>query len=192
MLMHFSIFSTSKNWYQTFRWIFKVSSRVCCLLIKANKCRLISAPKWIVSMLLSLLSQSCQRCCGRWWCESGYEWTPLSGFYSWCLCLACLPFSLCPSSWWWRVCLHFFMPSGCTGKITVNTKVLVSLTGTKLFERSRHFIFLTAVCFFLRVEFQNKFYSGTGVKFCPFSFSLLPSSLEHDGILWRIYLTGTI
>uniref|UniRef100_A0A8C4IDH9 V-type proton ATPase subunit a n=1 Tax=Dicentrarchus labrax TaxID=13489 RepID=A0A8C4IDH9_DICLA len=33
------------------------------------------------------------------------------------------------------------------------------------------------------VEFQNKFYSGTGVKFCPFFFALLPSSFEHDGLL---------
>ncbi|XP_010774959.1 V-type proton ATPase 116 kDa subunit a isoform 2 [Notothenia coriiceps] len=33
------------------------------------------------------------------------------------------------------------------------------------------------------VEFQNKFYSGTGVKLCPFAFSLLPSSFEHDGLL---------
>ncbi|KAM4616574.1 V-type proton ATPase 116 kDa subunit a [Polymixia lowei] len=33
------------------------------------------------------------------------------------------------------------------------------------------------------VEFQNKFYSGTGIKFCPFSFSLLLSSFEHDGLL---------
>ncbi|XP_003974948.1 V-type proton ATPase 116 kDa subunit a [Takifugu rubripes] len=33
------------------------------------------------------------------------------------------------------------------------------------------------------VEFQNKFYSGNGVKFYPFSFSLLPSSLESDGVL---------
>uniref|UniRef100_A0A3P9IVA8 V-type proton ATPase subunit a n=1 Tax=Oryzias latipes TaxID=8090 RepID=A0A3P9IVA8_ORYLA len=33
------------------------------------------------------------------------------------------------------------------------------------------------------VEFQNKFYSGTGVKFWPFSFSALPSSFENDGLL---------
>ncbi|TKS78690.1 V-type proton ATPase 116 kDa subunit a isoform 2 [Collichthys lucidus] len=33
------------------------------------------------------------------------------------------------------------------------------------------------------VEFQNKFYSGMGVKFCPFAFSLLPSSAEHEGLL---------
>uniref|UniRef100_A0A8C5EZ10 V-type proton ATPase subunit a n=1 Tax=Gouania willdenowi TaxID=441366 RepID=A0A8C5EZ10_GOUWI len=33
------------------------------------------------------------------------------------------------------------------------------------------------------VEFQNKFYSGNGVKFCPFSFSLLPSSFEQDVLL---------
>ncbi|KAJ8260689.1 hypothetical protein COCON_G00164120 [Conger conger] len=33
------------------------------------------------------------------------------------------------------------------------------------------------------VEFQNKFYSGTGIKFIPFDFSLLPSGLDQDMLM---------
>lgn len=41
----------------------------------------------------------------------------------------------------------------------------------------------STLVFIYRVEFQNKFYHGAGVKFVPFDFSLLPSIFEQDGLL---------
>lgn len=97
-----------------------------------------------------------------------------------------------PGACVWSVCCsHCVHPPGHGGTVSIPSCPQAALVRQKtlsyLFERPWCCIFTIAVCLFvcflLRVEFQNKFYSGNGVKFCPFSFSLLPSVLEHDGIL---------
>lgn len=63
--------------------------------------------------------------------------------------------------------LHWWVPTSRHDDLTR------CLTRSPAFTRSLHF----------RVEFQNKFYHGAGVKFVPFDFSLLPSVFEQEGLL---------
>lgn len=117
--------------------------------------------------------QSSLKCCGRWWCGSVCVWTPVWALCSWCLFLVCLLSSLCPSCWWWRDFQPSFMLSDSTGQYSPQTQYEFILNGSNWNHLS-----------LLRVEFQNKFYSGAGVKFVPFAFSLLHTSFENEGLLW--------
>lgn len=137
-------------------------------------------------MLLSLLSQSCPRCCGRWWCMWGCIWRPASGFYSLCLCLACLLSSLCPSSWWWRGCRHFFMPSGYTGKITVDHDGPESLTSKTL---SRWSQWLMLAFLFFPAGWSSKINSTVGTVS---SFAPSPSPYCPPASTTTAYCEGTI